>query len=496
MSKTNFFGSNKLLIINIALIGIIIGFFLGIFSFSCSTKIDAGDKVYAQDDLSEEGISTLESIQYSFRQVAEKVLPVVVEISTIDIIEQSVPESPFDFFFSPDEGDGQEKREFRRSGLGSGVIVRKEGNTVYVLTNHHVVGEAEEITVTLYNDSRDFDATLIGGDERMDLALISFESNEDIPVADLGDSDDLYVGDWVLAVGNPFGFESTVTAGIISALGRQYSPGTNISDFIQTDAAINPGNSGGALVNIHGQVIGINTWIASETGVNMGYGFAIPINNAKNAIEDFIQFGKIEYAWLGVSIITPEDELKPLAEDLQIEGKEGALVLQVYNNSPAGKGGMLPGDFIIELNGEKIRDHLHLTRLVGAQKPGEKAEFKVIRLGQTLTLTVTLSVRAEEKEILTQSKNLWPGLMVFPLTPDLISQLNIRGQEGVIIYNVLEGTPAYIARFQAGDIITYINDKPVMNVMDFYRILNDNNYEELRFTIVREGNEISLGLRR
>jgi S1-C subfamily serine protease len=304
------FKSEKMLMINIALACLILGFVVGVATFVNAGNGGQGQVAYAEDNKkSQQGLEALENIQYSFNQVADKVLPVVVEIDTTNIVSQEVPEwgSPFDFFYGPqgnqdnkdnpknkdNKDNPPKKQEFKKQGLGSGVIVRKSGKTVYILTNNHVAGDADEIKVKL-NDSREFTAKLVGKDERKDLALVSFETDQNVPVAELGDSDKLRVGDWALAVGNPMGLESTVTAGIVSALGRRGGPGENISDFIQTDAAINPGNSGGALVNIRGQVIGINTWIASTTGTYAGYGFAIPINNAKKALDDFVTRGKVE----------------------------------------------------------------------------------------------------------------------------------------------------------------------------------------------------------
>ena len=497
MSTNKFFNSKIVLVANIILVSIILGFVLGIVSFSCSTKIPTGDQVYAQDN--EDGLTALESIQYSFRQVASLVLPVVVEINTIDIVEQANPDNPFEFFFYGPEGEGDENgsgtQEYRKSGLGSGVVVKKDGNKVYVLTNYHVVGEAEEISVVLYEDDEEFEAELIGSDERTDLALISFETSKDVPVATLGDSDELFVGDWVLAIGNPFGFQSTVTAGIVSALGREGGPGGNISEFIQTDAAINPGNSGGALVNIKGEVIGINTWIASTTGTSVGYGFAIPINSSKTAIEDFIELGKIEYAWLGISMAVPE-ELKRMEDDMRITGIDGAFVKNVFKGSPAYDGGILPGDFIIRLNGTNIDDYLHLTRYLGSLDPGIPAEFDIIREGRELSLSIVLAVREEEKEIAAQNANLWPGLSVLPMADDIKEMMGNNRLNGIFVNGVYEDTPSGIAGLEYQDIITKINNETINNLMDFYAVLNDKENRVIDLTVFRDGREIEFRLTR
>jgi len=299
------------------------------------------------------------------------------------------------------------------------------------------------------------------------------------------------VGDWVLAVGNPFGFESTVTAGIISALGRRGGPGENISDFIQTDAAISPGNSGGALVDIRGQVIGINTWIASNTGGSIGYGFAIPIDNAKKAIDDFIEFGKVKYAWLGVQITTP---FEALAEGLGIARRDGALVTQVFQGSPADRGGVRPGDYIVGLNGVPIKDHLHLTNILGDQDPGKASKFDIIRLGEEIELSIQLAVRAEEKKIIAQNKSLWPGMAVLPLGPRIKSQLQLDTRGSVIIYDILEGTPSEKAGFEQEDVILSIEGEAVASIMDYYRVIGEKESESLEFVIQRKGEELTVEL--
>lgn len=496
MSISRIFRSGKFLTFNIALVCIILGFALGVFSFSCSSGLPAGEIAHAQEkDLNPADLEILEKIQYSFRAVADKVLPVVVKIDVVDIVEQAVPNSPFDFFFNPFQQrneDDPDSKQFRKPGLGSGVMVQKQGRKVYVLTNNHVVGEAEEITVKLH-DGRDFPGKFVGGDARKDLALVVFETDDTIPIAQLGDSDNLHVGDWALAVGNPFGFESTVTAGIISALGRRGGPGENISDFIQTDAAISPGNSGGALVNIAGKVVGINTWIASNTGAGIGYGFAIPINNAKKAIGDFISYGKVEYAWLGVQIMTPFDEL---AKGLGIEGIDGALVTQVFRKSPADKGGIQPGDLVVRLNDIAIDDHLQLTNMLGDQPPNMVAEFEVVRLGKKEKLSIKLTVREDEKKIIAQNKSLWPGFSVLPLTQGIKDQLSVKAKDGVIVYSVLEGTPADLAGFLQEDVIVDINGKAVRNLLDFYRFLNDKQVSEPKIRLERKGEELTIGMPR
>ncbi len=344
---------------------------------------------------------------------------------------------------------------------------------MYVLTNDHVVGEAEQIRINL-NDGRKFDAKLVGRDPRRDMALVSFESRDAVPVADLGDSDRIEVGDWAVAVGNPLGFESTVTVGIISAIGRQAGPGVQggFNEYIQTDAAINQGNSGGALANIRGEVIGINSWIASPSGGNVGLGFAIPINSAKKVVDDFINKGRVEYGWLGINVGDIPDEM---ADDLKVKGREGGFVYSVFQDSPAPKAGILPGDFVISIDGEAIRNTNHLLRVVGGLAPGKRVRFDLIRYSRPVTITVTIVARDDDQKIEARQKAVWPGVSVMRITDRIRDQLRLsRGVGDLVVSNVADGSPAAIAGFRPGDIVRSVNNEDVRNVMDFYRALNES----------------------
>jgi serine protease Do len=441
-------------------------------------------------------IDALEVLQDAYREVARRVIPVVVEINVTDVVTQKVPDfgSPFEFFFGPQREREPKEREFRRHGLGSGVIVRRSGKTVYVLTNNHVVGEADEITVTLH-DERQFIATLVGKDPRKDLALVQFETDEDIPIALLGNSDTVQVGDIVFAVGNPLGFESTITSGIVSAVGRKPVAGARVAgftDYIQTDAAINQGNSGGPLMNIRGEVIGINTWISSTNGGSIGLGFTIPINNAKQAIEDFITKGGVDYGWLGINIADPPIELK---SDMGIEDSQGAFVFGVFRGSPADKAGILPGDYITGINGERIRDTASLTFTVAALPIGETATFDLIRYGESTRIQVKITARKDEDLIRKQRDTVWPGMSVLRITPEIQKQLDLPKRMGeVVIGGVSPEGPAALAGFRPGDVINEINGTPVKSTADFYRVLNDSTSKELVFRIYRQGNELIIGL--
>ncbi|MBN2552841.1 MAG: Do family serine endopeptidase [Spirochaetales bacterium] len=447
----------------------------------------AGRAVQAQ---LEEAPPTLADMQNAFRQVAEVVTPVVVQINIVQVVEQQVPQfsNPFEFFFGPrgEQPQQPQQREFRQPGLGSGVIVRQEGSTVYVLTNNHVVGQADEISIVL-NDQSTFKGKLVGTDPRMDLALVSFESKRQLPVAVMGDSDAVEVGDWVLAVGNPLGLESTVTAGIISAVGRTEGPASNISDFMQTDAAINPGNSGGALVNIQGQVIGINTWIASTTGTYIGFGFAIPSNNARRVIDDLIEEGRVAYGWLGVSI---RDPLAATAEDLGISGVSGGLVANIYLGSPADEAGIQAGDYITAVDGTEVRGTRHLTQMVGSLKAGSRVEFRLLRQGGERSVTAQISERLTEEQLADQVRNIWPGMVA--ISSEDAPQLQI--DEGrVIVAVAYQGTPAGVAGFRQGDVIRAINGEEVTGMSEYYQAINQEA-RSLEFTILRQGREVTIGM--
>ena len=469
----------------------LLGILTGIFLFSCATGAEVSP---SGGNRSVPAGTDPFSLQQSFRDVASQSLPSVVLIDVEQIRRQTIPDGSdvpwFDFFFGEPDQDNGEEREFRTQGLGSGIIVRHDGEAYYVLTNAHVLGEAESITITL-DDGTKYPAELQGSDERKDLALLKVTTDDALSVARLGDSGTLQVGDWVLAIGSPFGFQSTVTAGIVSALGRRGGPDGNISDFIQTDAAINRGNSGGALVNLAGEVVGINTWISSQTGGSVGLGFSIPINNAVKAIDDFITTGSVRYGWLGVSIrsVTPE-----MAQSLQLSNRRGALVHHVFRNSPADRGGLLPGDFITSINDTPVNDSDELILLVGDLPVGERAHFEITRYGNAEAVDVTIAERGSDREISEQNSFLWPGFSVFPLTDEIRLELGVSSDlSGLFITSVESRTPASAAGFTVGDIVTAVNGTPVPSMVDFFRELN-NADGAVSFSINREGTQITITL--
>ena len=442
-------------------------------------------------------INIIQSLQNSFRSISENMLPAVVEVDVSETKTYKDPfggfSSPWEYFFGSPKSEDEKKNnqtEYESKGLGSGVIVRKTGNTFYVLTNNHVAGKATKISIKL-NDSREFEGKLVGADERLDIALVSFEAKDSsIPVAKLGDSDTVQPGDICLAFGAPLGYSQSVTQGIVSAVGRSETQMSAVSDYIQTDAAINQGNSGGPLVNIYGEVIGINTWIASSSGGSVGLGFAIPINNIKNAIDSFIKSGKVVYGWVGVSLADISADYK---KDLGVENMEGAFAAEVFTNSPAFNGGLKPGDFIVELNGKKVKSTNQLVREVGSLTAGTTAKFGVIRGGKRIS---DLVIKVEERGTATEIGNskIWPGFIAQPLTDEARKQLSINDKkvQGVVITSVEEKSPAASLRLQNGDVITAVNGKVVKNLADFYSELA-NAEKSVNFDVYTNGGTITTG---
>ncbi len=471
----------------------------GLVAFSLrgiSTKGTA-NTAFADDSSSlpvpKNSMDVVESLQSAFRTISTNVLPSVVEVDiteTKTVQENPLSQLPFFFFGTPDQqSEKPQQKKYEQQGLGSGVIVKRSGKTVYVLTNNHVAGEANKIVVKL-NDGREFDAKLVGHDKRMDVALISFESTDDsISVANLGDSDKVQTGDICLAMGAPLGYRQSVTQGIISATGRSGAVMNNVNDFIQTDAAINQGNSGGPLLNIHGEVIGINTWIASQSGGSQGLGFAIPINNIKNAINDFIKDGKITYGWLGVSLVEIKDEYK---DSLGIDkNMTGAFASQVFVGSPAQKAGIQAGDFITEMDGKKIKNVDQFVRDVGNIKAGTTVEFTVLRDGKSKSLSVKIEER--NKDVVSDNTKLWPGFIAIPLTDEIRDKLQItdKSVKGIVIENVLQKSPAASLRLQNGDIITAVNGKKVSNLEDFYKLMDLTKTKSYSFDVYTNGGTIT-----
>ena len=418
----------------------------------------------------------------SFSPLVKQVRPAIVNISTTTVTKgpdlgggPMGPQDRFKDFFGEDFfekffGDTP-KREFKQRSLGSGFIIDREG---YILTNNHVVEKAQSIKVKL-TDGKEYDATVVGKDQKTDIALIKINTKQDLPVAPFGDSDKLDVGDWVLAIGNPFGLEHTVTQGIVSAKGRVIGAGP-YDDFIQTDASINPGNSGGPLFNMSGEVVGINTAIVSG---GQGIGFAIPINVAKELLPQLKKKGRVARGWLGVVIqkVTPE-----IAKSFGLKETEGALVSDVAEQSPADQAGIKRGDVIVSYNGKQIKEMDQLPRLVAATEIGKTAKVGLLRDGKPLQADVTIGELKDENALASSNKpeveKDFFGLVVQNITPDIAKHLNLKDKRGVIVTDVQPGSPAQSADIRQGDVVKEIGRKPVRNLIEFKEAMKKASIKE------------------
>ncbi|MCF7907981.1 MAG: Do family serine endopeptidase [Candidatus Omnitrophica bacterium] len=384
-------------------------------------------------------------------------------------------DDPFRGFFEDFFG-ALPDREFRRMGLGSGVIIDKDG---YILTNAHVVAGATKVKVKLY-DGREFDAEVKGSDERSDLAVVKIKA-KDLPVAKLGDSSELKIGNWVVAIGNPFGFaienpEPTVTVGVVSALHR-YLPALgnrqgSLDDLIQTDAAINPGNSGGPLVNLKGEVIGINTAIITTSGGYQGLGFATPIDKAKRILNKLLKGESILYGWLGVSIQNLNEDLRNYFD---IKEKKGVIILKVYKDSPAEKSNLNEGDLITEFDGKVVETTRDLSRMVSSSEVGKLVPIKIVRSGSKISLTVKIGKipeNVEEVELSTASKTSFRGLSVEDLDLQTKRKFKIKLDEGVVVVAIENDSLADQSGLMIGDVITKIENKNIKNKAEFQEVVS------------------------
>jgi serine protease Do len=394
-------------------------------------------------------------------------------------------EDPFKDFFKRYFGD-QMPREFDQKSLGSGFIIDEDG---YILTNNHVVAEADEIVVRL-SDKEEFRATVVGLDKSTDIALIRIDAKRPLPAFKLGDSDLLKIGEWVLAIGNPFGLEHTVTAGIISAKGRWIGSGP-YDNFLQTDASINPGNSGGPLFNLRGEAVGINTAIIS--GGN-GIGFAIPINMAKELLPQLKEKGRVTRGWLGVSI----QPWKPgMAEKFGIDTERGALVGDVMEGDPADKAGIAPGDVIVEVDGVEIKESRDLLNVIARKRPGSKVKVKVFRDGKELTLKVTLGERPSELQarVFGRSIDEELGLSVQEITPELAERFDLFDTKGVIVSGVEPESPAQKAGLRTGDVIREVERKRIRTLQDYSEAMKGFKKEGILLWVQRGKNSFYMVLK-
>ncbi len=430
----------------------------------------------------------------SFADLVEKHGDTVVNIYTTQTIKESpipkfnmpdhpeIPEFFKRFFDNPNfKNPKQPNRPMKRTSLGSGVITSADG---YIITNNHVIEEADEINVRFANHE-EFEAKIIGRDPKTDIALIKIETKEDLPHVAMGDSDSLRVGDWVVAIGNPFGFEQTVTAGIVSGKGRHLGSGA-YENFIQTDASINPGNSGGPLFNLRGEMVGINTAIYSRSGGNIGIGFAIPVNMAKNVINQLKTTGKVTRGWLGVMI---QNVNQDLAQQFGLHKPIGALVGEVSPDSPAEKAGIMAGDIIIKFDKKEITQMNMLPAIVAQTPVGEVVKVTLFRDGKKETVKVTIA-KLKEDDLSTEAakESSLLGLSVQELTPELAKSLKLKDEEGVIVSNVEQGSVASIAGVRRGDLILEANRQEINNMGDYSKVMEKLKEEKSILFLVKRNN--------
>jgi serine protease Do len=442
-------------------------------------------------------IETLNNLSDAFAHVAELASPAVVHIEVEKEVRGGdrmqapfgVPEEFYEFFFGPRGPRPRFEQQPRREapsgpvpfGQGSGFVISEDG---YIVTNHHVVGDADRVRVTL-RDGRRFDAKTIGSDPQTEIALIKIEA-EGLPVIALGDSDAIRVGQWVVAIGSPFGLDHSVTAGIISARGRSNVSIVDYADFIQTDAAINPGNSGGPLIDLDGRVVGLNTAIYSRSGGYMGIGFAIPVNMVKYIVDQLRTEGSIQRGFLGIGI---QNLTADMAKWFGNGDLKGILVSEVSPESPAEKAGIQRDDIVVELDGQPVTDVGSFRSRVASTRPGTEVRLGLLRNGERVDMTVALGTLDAEGTVRSGdgvAEHGQLGLGIQDLTDDLAAQLGYEDQSGVVVSAVEPGSPAQRAGIEEGSLITEVNRKPVGNVKEYKEAVKDNEKKGVLLRI-REG---------
>ena len=483
------------------LIGVIAGMVLTA-NFNWTFKTRAGSDSEARL-LLEEKMTDIRDFSEGFTAVAEYVTPSIVTVETEKTVKVRSWDpfggmDPFGDFFGGDDmfkrffgGPNNRQQERQVQGLGSGVIVQEDG---YIITNNHVIAEVDKIKITLSN-GKQYDGKLIGRDSRSDLAVIKIDL-KGLPALKMANSDQVKVGQWALAVGNPFSksLSHTVTAGIISGLGRASVTSDTDIDFIQTDAAINPGNSGGALVNLKGELVGINAAIVSRSGGFEGIGFAIPSNTAKNVMEQLIKTGKVIRGYVGISM---QDVDESIAKALKLKTPKGAVIAQVVKDSPGEKAGLQQGDVIIKIDGKEIEDMALVRRMVGSKKPGTDVEFLIVREGSERKITVTLGeapseVTASVDESSSRQNVERLGMEVSNLNGDLASKYGLNaGDKGVVITNIERNGAAFSGGLREGDLIKRVGKDDITSVKDYTTIINKiQPGETALFLINRRGNSM------
>ncbi|ABQ25085.1 DegQ family serine endoprotease [Geotalea uraniireducens] len=415
--------------------------------------------------------------QQAFANVVKAVNPAVVNISTVSkkkLVQPFFEMSPlFDDFFGGRGGTPQYRRE---NSLGSGFIINRDG---YIITNDHVVRDAESIQVKLSNENV-YSGKVVGSDPKTDIAVIKINAKEQLPVAVLGDSDKLQVGQWAIAIGNPFGLDRTVTVGVVSATGRSNMGIETYENFIQTDASINPGNSGGPLLNVYGEVIGINTAIVAA---GQGIGFAIPINMAKRAVPQLIKKGNVSRGWLGVSIQPVTEEI---AQSFGLKRAQGALVSDIMAGSPAAKAGLRQGDIITGIAGKEIKSVQQLQLLVADMPVGSPVEIEVFREGRAKKLSIipaSADSAAGAKPKSVETETAWVGLSVEELPRDI----RLKGLQGVVVTSVEPGSLAADSGIQQGDVVVSVNQRKIAGVNDYAKAMKDAEKKGSVALLVRRG---------
>ena len=496
--------------------GVAIFVAVGLFSTIAANK-PSSEKPTVQGAISETVVAPAEQLGMAYAAVAKHIKPAVVSVYSEKMVKVLPQEFPFDFPFGDDFFEqffGQQQprlrnrqkeyqKEYRvpRSGMGSGMILDKQG---HILTNYHVVSDVDKIKVQLA-DKRSFEAEIVGTDQKTDVAIIKITGAvpDDLPTVQLGDSEAMEDGYLVIAVGAPFGLTQTVTSGIISAKGRSDVGIAAFEDFLQTDAPINPGNSGGPLVNMRGEVIGMNSAIATGgghfggEGQSAGVGFAIPSNMIKSMLPTLVKGGQITRGMLGVLI---QDITKELAEQFHLPDTNGALVSQVNKDSPAEKAGLKIGDVIVRVNGKKLNDTRQLRNLVAATAPGSSVRIDVIRDGKEKNFSATIGKMTAEAVAVSEPSGTAKdqlaklGLNVQALTPELVKQYDLQGEHGVLITNVEPGSPASMANLQAGDLIVEANRQPVTNIGELQDALGKAP-EQVLLLVKRGGSSLFVVIR-
>lgn len=443
-------------LVGVGLIGLLVGLLISArLNITNEIKADTKDKTGQVETTKVPSVSIP-----SFADIAESVLPSVVNIEGKGKVQIELPtwDPFFEFFFGP------RYREYESRSLGSGFIFKKDGDYYYVMTNNHVIKDMDEITIKLYDGTVIEKVEVVGKDPATDIAVLKFKSKDNLRIARLGDSDKIRVGDWVIAIGSPFGLSSTVTVGVISAKHREIrgmAEAPSIQDFLQTDAAINPGNSGGPLVNINGEVVGVNTAVYSRTGQYAGIGFAVPINIAKRVAEQLIEKGKIERGYLGVYM---QDVDENLAKHIKLKKPYGVIITDVVKGSPADKAGLKAGDVIIKVDDREIKNSLQLRSYIQSKAPGENVEITIIRDGKEKTLKATLGSADKWMSMTKDSEK---------AQSDDVG-ITVEERDGkVVVVDVKKGSVAESVGIEPGDVILQINKKEIKSVKDYNEAMED-----------------------